>query len=138
MAVVSLFFKLSMSVRDLHNYLVEEIGMPSWASYSLFAGVTLGLGCILGFVSTQNNVVDPNLYLQFIVCIIDYVFPSGGSAATTTTNAKTDKKQKKKDQQQQKKKNAEKEDEKARLSQDEASQNSQDDDGMYSVYQPSV
>ncbi len=56
MAVVSLFFKLSMSVRDLHNYLVEEIGMPSWASYSLFAGVTLGLGCILGFVSTQNNV----------------------------------------------------------------------------------
>jgi len=112
MAVVSVFFKLSMSVRDLHNYLVEEIGMPSWASYSLFAGVTLGLGCVLGF---------------FIVCIIDYVFPSGGAAAATTTNAKTDKKQKKKDQQ--KKKNAEKEEEKARLSQDEASQNSQDDDG---------
>ncbi|VDO91750.1 unnamed protein product, partial [Heligmosomoides polygyrus] len=51
MAVVAVFFKLSMAVRDLHNHLVEEKGVPSWASYSLFAGVTLALGCILGFVS---------------------------------------------------------------------------------------
>lgn len=51
MAVVAMFFKLSMSVRDLHNYLVEEKGLPSWASYALFGGVTLLLGCILGFVS---------------------------------------------------------------------------------------
>ncbi len=55
MAVVAMFFKLSMSVRDLHNYLVEEKGMPSWASYSLFGGVTLLLGCILGFVSTFHS-----------------------------------------------------------------------------------
>ncbi|KAK6021232.1 thioredoxin, partial [Ostertagia ostertagi] len=51
MAVVAVFFKLSMAVRDLHNHLVEDKGVPSWASYSLFAGVTLALGCILGFVS---------------------------------------------------------------------------------------
>ncbi|VDM69742.1 unnamed protein product [Strongylus vulgaris] len=51
MAVVAVFFKLSMAVRDLHNHLVEVKGVPSWASYSLFAGVTLALGCILGFVS---------------------------------------------------------------------------------------
>jgi hypothetical protein len=50
MGVVALFFKLSMKVRDLHNHLVEQVGVPSWASYSAFAVVTLGLGCILGFV----------------------------------------------------------------------------------------
>ncbi|RCN49208.1 thioredoxin [Ancylostoma caninum] len=66
MAVVAVFFKLSMAVRDLHNHLVEEKGVPSWASYSLFAGVTLALGCILGF---------------FIVLIIDQVFPTGAKKA---------------------------------------------------------
>ncbi|KAI6190475.1 Thioredoxin [Aphelenchoides bicaudatus] len=66
MGVVALFFKLSMAVRDFHNHLVENVGIPSWASYSMFAVVTLGLGCILGF---------------FIVCIIDAVFPTGHAAA---------------------------------------------------------
>lgn len=37
------------------------VGIPAWASYSLFAGITLALGCVLGF---------------FIVCIIDRVFPT--------------------------------------------------------------
>ena len=55
MAVVAVFFKLSMSVRDLHNHLVENVGVPAWASYSLFAAVTLGLGCILGFVSARAS-----------------------------------------------------------------------------------
>lgn len=50
MGVVALFFKLSMSVRDLHNHLVENVGIPAWASYAGFAAVTLTLGCILGFV----------------------------------------------------------------------------------------
>ncbi|KAK5975391.1 Thiol disulfide isomerase and thioredoxin [Trichostrongylus colubriformis] len=74
MAVVAVFFKLSMAVRDLHNHLVEDKGVPSWASYSLFAGVTLALGCILGF---------------FIVLIIDQVFPTGKK---TTTQPKKDSK----------------------------------------------
>lgn len=38
------------------------MGIPSWASYLVFAAITLTLGCILGF---------------FIVCIIDRVFPTG-------------------------------------------------------------
>ena len=65
MGVVAIFFQLSMAVRDLHNHLVEKVGVPSWASYALFAAVTLTLGCILGFI---------------IVCIIDYVFPTGAYA----------------------------------------------------------
>src|SRR5690349_5524213 len=55
MAVVALFFKLSMAVRDFHNHLVENVGIPSWASYSMFAVVTLGLGCILGFVRALHS-----------------------------------------------------------------------------------
>ncbi|KAL7073702.1 hypothetical protein ACQ4LE_007146 [Meloidogyne hapla] len=65
MGIVAIFFKLSMAVRDLHNHMVEKLGVPSWASYTLFAGVTLALGCVLGFI---------------IVCIIDYVFPTGAYA----------------------------------------------------------
>ncbi|CAJ0961815.1 unnamed protein product, partial [Mesorhabditis belari] len=66
MGVVAVFFKLSMAVRDLHNHLVENKGVPSWASYSMFALVTLALGCILGFL---------------IVMAIDYFFPTGARAA---------------------------------------------------------
>ncbi|EFO24988.1 hypothetical protein LOAG_03493 [Loa loa] len=77
MSVVAWFFKLSMFVRDKHNYLVDEVGIPSWASYSVFAGITLALGCILGF---------------FIVCIIDRVFPTGEQLP------KAEKKSTKKDQ----------------------------------------
>jgi hypothetical protein len=50
MGVVAQFFRLSMSVRDFHSHLVENVGIPPWASYAGFATVTLGLGCILGFV----------------------------------------------------------------------------------------
>ena len=51
MSVVAGFFKLSMSVRDAHNAMVEKHGVPVWGSYLVFAGATLFLGCILGFVS---------------------------------------------------------------------------------------
>ncbi|CAI5452349.1 unnamed protein product [Caenorhabditis angaria] len=80
MAVVAVFFKLSMAVRDFHNHLVEEKGVPSWASYGLFAGVTLALGCVLGF---------------FIVIIIDQVFPTGpkkGQQQKQTAAKKTENK----------------------------------------------
>uniref|UniRef100_A0AC35FFG3 Thioredoxin domain-containing protein n=1 Tax=Panagrolaimus sp. PS1159 TaxID=55785 RepID=A0AC35FFG3_9BILA len=65
MGVVAVFFKLSMAVRDFHNHLVENVGIPSWVSYLGFATVTLALGCVLGFM---------------IVCVIDYVFPTGAAA----------------------------------------------------------
>jgi len=119
MGVVAVFFKLSMAVRDLHSHLVEERGVPSWASYALFAGVTLALGCVLGF---------------FIVCIIDYVFPTGAFSSRKprlpTPSDKNQQQQKKKDQ----KKNTNKKDtketeEEKRASQDEHhSQTSQDEE----------
>jgi len=90
MGVVSWFFKASMTARDLHNYLTETKGLPSWASYGLFGLATLILGCVLGF---------------FIVCIIDWVFPATPSAAAARRPAAgaESKKQTKKDKKQQRK-----------------------------------
>uniref|UniRef100_A0A7E4VNY9 Thioredoxin-related transmembrane protein 1 n=1 Tax=Panagrellus redivivus TaxID=6233 RepID=A0A7E4VNY9_PANRE len=77
MTVVAYFFKLSMAVRDFHNNLVENHGVPSWASYTGFATVTLALGCVLGFL---------------IVCVIDYVFPTGLAAQAAARAAAQKKK----------------------------------------------
>jgi len=95
MSVVAWFFKLSMSVRDLHNYLIEKQGLPTWGSYALFGVATLLLGCVLGF---------------FIVCIIDWVFPATPTAGATTARKPTggDKKQQKKDKKKNKAQDAQK------------------------------
>ncbi|TKR61049.1 hypothetical protein L596_028215 [Steinernema carpocapsae] len=77
MGVVAVFFKLSMAVRDLHNHLVDNVGVPSGASYAIFAGITLALGCVLGF---------------FIVMIIDNVFPTAGAPAPKKEQKKKEKK----------------------------------------------
>ncbi|CAD5225009.1 unnamed protein product [Bursaphelenchus okinawaensis] len=88
MGVVAVFFKLSMAVRDLHNHLIEDKGVPAWASYSLFAAVTLGLGCILGY---------------FIVCIIDAVFPTGAAAQRAQPKTQQNKQKKEKKEEEAKK-----------------------------------
>lgn len=95
MAIVAAFFKVSMSVRDFHNYLVEKVGIPSWLSYAMFAVITLTLGCILGFI---------------IVCIIDYVFPTAAIAKklAEAEKRKTQQQKKTKDPATQKKMNGEK------------------------------
>jgi hypothetical protein len=61
MGIVSCFFKISMSLRNVHNRLVEDYGIPYWGSYILFAFATILLGALLGLL---------------IVCFIDVVFPA--------------------------------------------------------------
>jgi hypothetical protein len=100
MAVVAMFFRLSMAVRDLHNHLVDKRGLPPVASYLVFGLATLVLGCVLGFL---------------IVCLIDCVFPASGAKGATMPPPKEEKKEKKKEKKQKEK---EKE-EKARASQSE-------------------
>lgn len=51
MSIVSNFFKISMTLRALHNSLVEDYGIPYWGSYILFAFVTILFGAMLGLVS---------------------------------------------------------------------------------------
>ncbi|XP_058451507.1 thioredoxin-related transmembrane protein 1 isoform X2 [Malaya genurostris] len=60
MSLVSQFFKLSHFLKEVNVMLSKEYGLPTWASYALFAIGTILLGAILGLI---------------LVCIIDFMFP---------------------------------------------------------------
>ncbi|NXY50497.1 TMX1 protein, partial [Ceuthmochares aereus] len=51
MSSMSALFQLSMWIRHCHNYLTENVGIPIWGVYAVFALVTLFLGVILVLVS---------------------------------------------------------------------------------------
>ncbi|VEN49923.1 unnamed protein product [Callosobruchus maculatus] len=53
MTIVSSFFKLSQGLRQIHNKLTEEYGLPSYGSYLIFAIATIILGGLLGLVSAS-------------------------------------------------------------------------------------
>ncbi|XP_077092614.1 thioredoxin-related transmembrane protein 1 [Siphateles boraxobius] len=61
MNAMSALFKLSMFIRHCHNYLTEQLGVPVWGSYGIFALATLISGLTLGLV---------------LVFVADFVFPS--------------------------------------------------------------
>ncbi|XP_053553073.1 thioredoxin-related transmembrane protein 1-like, partial [Bombina bombina] len=48
MSSMSGLFQLSMQIRQCHNYFVEDLGIPVWGSYIIFALITLFLGLVLG------------------------------------------------------------------------------------------
>ncbi|XP_065320991.1 thioredoxin-related transmembrane protein 1-like isoform X2 [Gordionus sp. m RMFG-2023] len=50
MAALGEFFRISMAIRDLHNYLVEDRGLPYWLSYILFILITIFIGGIMGII----------------------------------------------------------------------------------------
>jgi len=60
MGAASYFFKLSHGLKDLNTYLLEQYSIPSWASYVLFAIITILLGTLIGLL---------------FVCIVDFIFP---------------------------------------------------------------
>jgi len=60
MSIISQFFKLSQVLRNIHNQLLEDVGLPVWGSYLIFAVATVVSGTILGL---------------FIVCLIDFIYP---------------------------------------------------------------
>uniref|UniRef100_A0A8B9ML68 Thioredoxin-related transmembrane protein 1 n=4 Tax=Accipitriformes TaxID=2558200 RepID=A0A8B9ML68_9AVES len=51
MSSMSALFQLSMWIRHCHGYLTENVGIPAWGSYAVFALATLFSGLILGLVS---------------------------------------------------------------------------------------
>uniref|UniRef100_A0A8C2H4Z3 Thioredoxin-related transmembrane protein 1 n=1 Tax=Cyprinus carpio TaxID=7962 RepID=A0A8C2H4Z3_CYPCA len=61
MNAMSALFKLSMFIRHCHNYLTEQLGVPVWGSYGIFALATLISGLVLGLI---------------LVFIANFVFPS--------------------------------------------------------------
>ncbi|KAI0216565.1 Thioredoxin-related transmembrane protein 1 [Lamellibrachia satsuma] len=64
MASLGMFFQAAMTVRDIHEKLTSDIGLPAWVSYSMFAFLTVVLGFLLGVA---------------VVCLCDFfidkVFP---------------------------------------------------------------
>ncbi|KAF7274971.1 hypothetical protein GWI33_012362 [Rhynchophorus ferrugineus] len=60
MSFIASFFKLSQSLRQIHNKLTNEYGLPTFASYLIFAIATIIMGACLGLI---------------LVCAIDLVFP---------------------------------------------------------------
>ncbi|XP_051882750.1 thioredoxin-related transmembrane protein 1 [Pristis pectinata] len=50
MTSMSALFQLSMWIRHCHNYFTEDIGIPVWGSYSIFALMTLFSGLVLGLI----------------------------------------------------------------------------------------
>ncbi|XP_007536103.1 thioredoxin-related transmembrane protein 1 [Erinaceus europaeus] len=48
MSSMSALFQLSMWIRTCHNYFVEDLGLPIWGSYTVFALATLFSGLLLG------------------------------------------------------------------------------------------
>ncbi|XP_078515862.1 thioredoxin-related transmembrane protein 1 [Lissotriton helveticus] len=50
MSSMSSLFQLSMLIRQCHNYFTEDIGIPVWGSYAIFALATLCSGLALGLI----------------------------------------------------------------------------------------
>ncbi|CAM4583202.1 unnamed protein product [Caretta caretta] len=50
MSSMSALFQLSMWIRHCHNYFTENVGIPVWGSYAIFALATLFSGLILGII----------------------------------------------------------------------------------------
>ncbi|XP_059770210.1 thioredoxin-related transmembrane protein 1 [Balaenoptera ricei] len=48
MSSMSALFQLSMWIRTCHNYFIEDLGLPVWGSYTVFALATLLSGLLLG------------------------------------------------------------------------------------------
>lgn len=78
MSIVSSFFKLSQSLRQLHQKLMDDFGLPTWGSYLIFALVTILMGGLLGLA---------------LVFILDIVYPSKQSLGVKVDKLKTKKKE---------------------------------------------
>jgi len=50
MAAVGLFFQFSIAIRNVHNEMTTEYGIPVWGSYVIFAVATILLGLLIGLV----------------------------------------------------------------------------------------
>ncbi|XP_044766481.1 thioredoxin-related transmembrane protein 1-like [Coccinella septempunctata] len=77
MSVVSSFFKLSQNLRDLHNKMTEDFGLPTWGSYLIFAIATILMGALLGLV---------------LVCLLDLIYPPKHTSVQSSVPTKTQKK----------------------------------------------
>ncbi|XP_074658167.1 thioredoxin-related transmembrane protein 1-like [Tubulanus polymorphus] len=80
MSLVSSFFKASVFIRNMHNYITEDFGIPVWGSYLFFAVLTIIAGLLLALL---------------LVCLCDCIFPvidvKPAAAASAVINSADDK-----------------------------------------------
>lgn len=74
MTFVANSFKISMLLRDVHNHLVDNVGLPYYISYLIFALCTVTVGTILGLV---------------IVFIIDHFWPPQYASEAQETSSRS-------------------------------------------------
>lgn len=67
MSFLAYSFRLSMTLRDIHNHLVENVGLPYYVSYLIFALCTVIVGTLLG------------LLIVFIIDLFCPAYPSSDS-----------------------------------------------------------
>uniref|UniRef100_A0A6G1SGU9 Thioredoxin-related transmembrane protein 1 n=1 Tax=Aceria tosichella TaxID=561515 RepID=A0A6G1SGU9_9ACAR len=81
MSFLAYSFRISMTLRDIHNHMVEQVGLPYYVSYLIFALCTVTIGTLLGLV---------------IIFIIDLLCPTRfpNSAATQDVRPKSANKKK--------------------------------------------
>jgi thiol-disulfide isomerase/thioredoxin len=77
MSFLAYSFRISMTLRDIHNHLVENVGLPYYVSYLIFALCTVTLGTLLGLV---------------IIFIIDLISPTRNPNAQDTAQKGVNKK----------------------------------------------
>ncbi|XP_054710182.1 thioredoxin-related transmembrane protein 1-like [Uloborus diversus] len=82
MTIMSCFFKFSMLLRNVHNTIVQDYGIPYWGSYIVFGLATILIGALLGLI---------------IVCSIDFFCPSRAGYEVLQRNPDAGTKHKEKD-----------------------------------------
>ncbi|XP_013415018.1 thioredoxin-related transmembrane protein 1 [Lingula anatina] len=91
MSVLSMFFRLSMLVRTIHNNMTELYNVPTWGSYLLFAVVTIMAGLILGLglVLCCDCLFPPRPAVYLKKKDDDYL-PEDSSGRNTSANSRDD------------------------------------------------
>jgi len=64
-SIEKFLFNHFLLFQGIHNKLLEDIGLPTWGSYLIFAVATIILGAILGLVSDTFYVIY-NFYFIWI------------------------------------------------------------------------
>ncbi|XP_053963433.1 thioredoxin-related transmembrane protein 1 [Anastrepha ludens] len=73
MSILSYFFKLSHTLKDVNIHLQEKYGLPTWGAYALFAIGTIFVGAALGLL---------------LVCVVDFLYPPKKSQRQSFSESK--------------------------------------------------
>lgn len=88
MSILANLFRISMTLRDVHNHLVENVGLPYYVSYLIFALCTVTTGTLIGLVIIF--VIDSISPSRVTNCAAQDVKSRGGSKKRSTKPSDSD------------------------------------------------